>query len=146
VRIVLDDALAYTRREVRRQARYHVVLLDPPHYGRGPKGEKWQFEEDIAPLVHEVKSLLEAQALVILSTYAIGCSPLALHNLIRELGAGDVSAGELALRETGEPAAGPHVSNEASDESHRRPRSLPAGFCARWSRGLDVALPGEIEA
>jgi 23S rRNA (cytosine1962-C5)-methyltransferase len=146
VRIVLDDALAYARREVRRQARYHVVLLDPPHYGRGPKGERWQFEEDIAPLVQELKSLLEARALVVLSTYAIGCSPLALDNLIRELGGGEVSAGELALRETGEPSADPDDSNEPSDEGPRPARWLPAGFCARWSRGIDIELADEIEA
>ena len=51
VRVIFDDALAFARRDVRRGNRYDVVLLDPPHYGRGPKGEKWQFEDGIAPLI-----------------------------------------------------------------------------------------------
>jgi 23S rRNA (cytosine1962-C5)-methyltransferase len=130
VRIVLDDALSYARREARREARYHAVLLDPPHYGRGPRGEKWQFETDIAELVGAVSALLEERALVILSTYAIGCSPLALENLLADLGAGEVEAGELAL-----PATGSRTSEHRAAGS---PRPLPAGFCARWSRGLDL--------
>lgn len=143
VRIVLDDALAYARREVRRKARYHVVLLDPPHYGRGPRGEKWQFEEDILPLVLEIKALLEERALVILSTYAIGCSPLALHNLLCELGPAEVAAGELALPERGADAAGAVDPNECGRSGTR---SLPAGFCARWSRGIGGAGPGAPKA
>jgi 23S rRNA (cytosine1962-C5)-methyltransferase len=119
VRWVLDDALAFARREVRRGKRYHAILLDPPHYGRGPQGETWRFEERIAPLVESVRDLAEERALVVLSTYAIGCSPLTLWNLLGELGAGAREAGELALVEEGGG------------------RRLPAGFCARWSRGIE---------
>lgn len=122
LRIVLDDALEYARREVRRGARYAGILMDPPHYGRGPKGEKWQFEDDIAALVASARRLLDARAFVVCSTYAIGCSPLALANLLADLGPGELEAGELALA----PAT------SGSDAS----RTLPAGFCARWSRGL----------
>ncbi|MFN0244334.1 MAG: SAM-dependent methyltransferase [Planctomycetota bacterium] len=122
LRIVLDDALEYARREVRRGARYAGVLMDPPHYGRGPKGEKWQFEDDIATLVATVGKLLDARAFVVCSTYAIGCSPLALANLLTDLGRGELEAGELVLA----PAT------SGSDA----PRVLPAGYCARWSRGL----------
>jgi 23S rRNA (cytosine1962-C5)-methyltransferase len=117
LRIVLDDALGYARREARRGAKYNVVLMDPPHYGRGPKGETWQFEDGIAPLVVAVRDLLATRALVILSTYAIGCSPLTFHNLMQELGAGEIEAGELALAARD---GGP---------------SLPCGFCARFLRG-----------
>lgn len=119
LRVLVEDALQFARREVRRASRYHVVLLDPPHYGRGPKGERWQFEDDAAELVGIVGELLHERALVVLSTYAIGCSPLALENLLAELGGGARAAGELGLRA------------EADG------RVLPAGFCARWSRGLD---------
>lgn len=119
VRWVLDDALGYARRDARRARRYHVLLLDPPHFGRGPKGETWRFEEGIAPLVEAARELVEERAFVVLSTYAIGCSPLALENLLASFGAGELEAGELALPEEG--AGG---------------RLLPAGFCARWSRGI----------
>lgn len=73
------------------------------------------------PLLDAVAGLLEARALVILSTYAIGYSPLALANLMGRLGDGSLEAGELALREEG-------------DEG----RLLPAGFCARWQRGIEA--------
>lgn len=119
LRVLVDDATAFARREVRRGSRYSLVLLDPPHYGRGPKGETWQFEDDVAGLVESVRELCDERALVILSTYAIGCSPLSLANLLADLGAGSIEAGELALP----------CSNGG--------RALPAGFCARWSRGLE---------
>lgn len=122
IRVFVDDALALARREVRRGSRYHAVLLDPPHYGRGPKGEKWQLETGLAPLLEAVRDLLEERSLLVLSTYAVGYSPLAFRNLLEELGGGEVSAGELALPEQGSA------------------RLLPAGFCARWWRGLE--LPG----
>jgi hypothetical protein len=82
MRVILDDALAFARREGRRGARYHAVLLDPPHYGRGPKGEKWQFEDSIGALVAAARELVADRALVVLSSYAIGCSPLTLQNLL----------------------------------------------------------------
>lgn len=118
VRWVLDDALAFAKRETRREKRYHVVLLDPPHFGRGPKGETWRFEEGIAPLVDAVRELLEERACVVLSTYAIGCSPLTLWNQLATFGEGLREAGELALR------------------AERGGNDLPCGFCARWSRGV----------
>jgi len=120
VRWVLDDALAYARREARRERKYHVLLLDPPHFGRGPKGETWRFEAGIAQLVEAARSLVEERALVVLSTYAIGCSPLALENLLASFGPGELEAGELCLPESGADG-----------------RRLPAGFCARWSRGIE---------
>ncbi|MCB9915750.1 MAG: class I SAM-dependent methyltransferase [Planctomycetes bacterium] len=119
VRVLLDDALAFARREVRRGSRYHVVLLDPPHYGRGPKGERWQLEEGLAPLLEAAHALLEERGLLVLSTYAVGYSPLAFQNLLDDYAGGSSSVGELALRESGEGG-----------------RLLPAGFCARWWRGL----------
>jgi 23S rRNA (cytosine1962-C5)-methyltransferase len=125
MRIVLDDALAFAQREGRRGSRYHVVLLDPPHHGRGPRGEKWQFEASIAELVEAVRGLIEERALVVLSSYAIGCSPIALENLLADLGKGELESGELVLPE-GSPRA----------------RLLPAGFCARWCRGLEARVAG----
>lgn len=126
VRMVVDDALAFARREARRGRRYAGILLDPPHYGRGPKGEKWQFEEGMAPLLETCAELLAERSFLVLSTYAVGYSPLAFWNVLSELAGlsgGDVEAGELALPEQG--AAG----------SAAGARLLPCGFCARWRRG-----------
>lgn len=124
IRFLVEDAVRFAAREERRGSRYEAILVDPPHYGRGPKGEKWQFEEGIAPLLETCGKLLAERSLLILSTYAIGYSPLAFLNLLEELGGDRLESGELALPEEG---------SGASDETRRY---LPCGFCARWSRGV----------
>jgi 23S rRNA (cytosine1962-C5)-methyltransferase len=118
VRWMFDDCLKFAQREVRRGNKYHGILLDPPHYGRGPKGEKWQFEEHIAPLLDACRQLLAStkNSFVVISTYAIGYSPLAFENMLRDFGDGQVESGELWLPQK---------------DSDRR---LPCGFCARYSR------------
>ena len=129
LRLVLEDAPSYVKREARRGASYAGILLDPPHYGRGPKGQKWQFESDMARLLSACGQLLEERAFLVLSTYAIGYSPLAFENVLSEppvFSEGSVEAGELALQ-------------ESEREDRRGPaRRLPCGFCVRWSRGLEV--------
>ena len=107
---------------MRRGNRYAGVLLDPPHYGRGPKGEKWQLEDKLAGLVSAVGELLDERSFCALSTYAVGYSPVAFWNLFEDLGGDRLEAGELVLPE-GEPGA-------------PTGRHLPCGFCTRWSRGL----------
>lgn len=124
LRVLCDDALALARREVRRGSRYEAIFLDPPHYGRGPKGETWRLEEGLAPLLEAVRELVAERALVVLSTYAVGYSPLAFLNLFEEWPDGEAQAGELVLRE--EPLEGAPT------------RLLPAGFCARWARGVEL--------
>ncbi len=115
VRWILEDAAKFAGREQRRGRRYHGVLLDPPAYGRGPKGEKWSFGADIAPLLETCRQLLEpaAPSFLLLSAYAIDYSPLAFHNLLAGWG-GHPQVAQLALPET------------ASS------RLLPCGFVARW--------------
>jgi len=122
-RVLLEDALAFCRREVRRGSTYAGIVMDPPHHGRGPKGETWQFEESIAELVGAAESLLAPKGFVLLSSYAFGTSPATLAGLLARLPGGRVEAGELALRES------------AGDEPRRL---LSAGFCARFARGFEV--------
>ena len=121
LRIVLDDALGFAKREARRGERYEAILLDPPRYGRGPKGEKWQFESGIADLVETCGRLLAERSFLVLSSYAMGTSALAMANLLGTFESGEVAAGELAVPE--EPRDGDA-------------RLLPCGFCARWRRGV----------
>jgi 23S rRNA (cytosine1962-C5)-methyltransferase len=123
IRFLLEDARAFVQREVRRGSRYAGVLIDPPHYGRGPGGEKWQLEDHLAELVDGVARILAERAFVCLSVYAVGFLPLALAGLLQELGPGAVEAGELALPEE-------HVAGAPP------PRLLSSGMCARFSRGL----------
>lgn len=119
LRWVLDDALAFARREARRGARYAGILLDPPHYGRGPKGEKWQLETGLAPLLEACGRLCAERSFLVLSSYAVGYTALSFWNLLAELEGGTVEAGELVLTEEGADG-----------------RRLPCGFSARWSRDL----------
>ena len=123
LRIVLDDCLAFARREARRGARYEGLLVDPPHHGRGPKGERWQLEEHLAPLLEACRELLAPRGFLVLSAYSVGFSPLAFDNLLAELEGGSVETGELALPEEPAPDA--------------PQRLLPCGFCARWVRGIE---------
>ena len=67
MRILLDDALTFARREVRRGARYELIFLDPPHHGRGPRGETWEFAAGIAELIEACGRLLGERAALCLS-------------------------------------------------------------------------------
>jgi 23S rRNA (cytosine1962-C5)-methyltransferase len=116
LRWMCEDALKFAGREVRRDNQYHAVMLDPPAYGRGPKGEKWLFESGIATLLADCSKLLNRETSsfgLCMSAYAIEFSPLAIFNLMRSLGFDQVEVGELALPEQGGF------------------RQLPCGYCAR---------------
>ena len=129
VRFLVEDARTFVQRELRRGNRYAAILIDPPHYGRGPKGEKWQLEEHLGELVDAARGLCEDRALVCLSAYAVGLLPTALGNLLDAYGDGVVHAGELALPESASSTPGADAAP---------PRVLSCGMCARWTRGLEV--------
>ena len=127
MRVVCEDALRFARREARRGSEYEVILLDPPHYGRGPKGEVWRLEEHLTELIDVAGALAAEDALVVLSTYAVGYSPLAFVRMLEDLG-GRPSQNSHRGRELAIP------EGEATNASEPA-RFLPAGFCARWARG-----------
>ncbi len=101
IRWVLEDALKYVKREVKRGKYYQGIILDPPAYGNGPNGEKWKLEDQIQEIVTEVVSLLDpGQHFLILNTYSLGFSALIVENLFRsayKLG-GSMEVGELFLK------------------------------------------------
>jgi 23S rRNA (cytosine1962-C5)-methyltransferase len=103
VRWLIDDALKFMRREVRRGSKYHGILLDPPKYGRGPEGEIWQLERDLPELMHLARQLLADEAsFLVLTVYAIRLSALALDALMAEAMAGaggTIESGDMAVRE-----------------------------------------------
>ena len=120
VRWLIDDAAKFVSREVRRGRRYDGILLDPPKYGRGPEGEIWRLEEDLAPLVADCRRLLDDQSrFLFLTVYAVRMSALAIGELVRQAFAdlpGTVEAGELGVRE------------------EARGLVLPTAIWARWQR------------
>ncbi len=84
IRWVVEDALKFVKREVRRGNRYQCLILDPPAYGRGPDGEKWLLEENLGELLKACRDLLDPERhLFILNLYSLGFSALIVENLIR---------------------------------------------------------------
>lgn len=103
IRWICEDAMKFVQREQRRGSQYEIILLDPPAFGRGPKGEKWQLFDHLAEMVALCRSLLSPGALaMVLTLYSIRASCLMGHNLMLEAMAGRgglVESGELLLRE-----------------------------------------------
>lgn len=85
IRWIVEDALKFCRREVKRGKKYNGIILDPPAYGRGPDGEKWILEENIAELMSLCSQLLEdSKSFLILNLYSMGFSAVIAENLIRD--------------------------------------------------------------
>jgi 23S rRNA (cytosine1962-C5)-methyltransferase len=103
IRWIVEDAQKFVEREARRGSRYDIILLDPPAYGRGPKGEVWQLFENLPPMVELCRSILSPRPLeVVLTAYSIRASFFAIHALMRDTFAGmggRVESGELVIRE-----------------------------------------------
>jgi 23S rRNA (cytosine1962-C5)-methyltransferase len=103
IRWSVDDASKFTAREVRRGRRYGGILLDPPKFGRGPEGEVWRLEQDLAPLLLDCRKLLDEDSrYLVLTVYAVRMSALAIGELVRQvLGdlGGTLELGEMAVRE-----------------------------------------------
>jgi 23S rRNA (cytosine1962-C5)-methyltransferase len=119
IRWIVDDASKFTAREVRRGRRYDGILLDPPKFGRGPDGEVWRLEENLAPLLADCGKLLDGNSrFLVLTVYAVRMSALAIGELVKQtLGTlgGKVEMGEMAMRE------------------EARGLLLPTAIFARWS-------------
>jgi 23S rRNA (cytosine1962-C5)-methyltransferase len=85
IRWMVEDAFKFVQREVRREKKYHAIILDPPAYGRGPQGEKWLLEEQLNELLQACAQLLDQQHFVfILNLYSLGFSALMAENLIQD--------------------------------------------------------------
>ncbi len=120
IRWILDDARTFVQREIKRGKKYDAIIMDPPSFGHGSKGEVWKIEEDLIDLLTLCKQILSEEPLFFLiNGYASGYSALAYKNNLDELmkdykGVSEI--GELTIVESGKDA-----------------RMLPAGIFARWS-------------
>lgn len=102
IRWIVEDALKFCRREVKRGKKYNGIVLDPPAYGRGPDGEKWILEENIAEIMSLCKELLEeCDSFLILNLYSMGFSAVIAENLLKEYfpNSKSVEYGELVIPE-----------------------------------------------
>ena len=105
VRWMLEDALAFVKKEVKRGSQYEGIVMDPPAFGHGPNGKVWKFNEHMPRLLADCVALLSPTArFLIVNAYATNTSELAIRNLMedamKERG-GSVEAGQLCLRQVG---------------------------------------------
>ena len=106
IRWLVEDAMTYVKRELKRGKKYHGIILDPPAYGHGPNGENWQLEDNITEMMQMVAQLLEEQYFLVLNTYSLGFSSLILQNLMNEVfpaNGKNAECGELYLQSTTGP-------------------------------------------
>ena len=120
IRWVVDDALKFTAREIKRGVKYDAIIMDPPVYGHAPNGEPWDFNKDFPGLLANCRQILSGNPLfVIVNAYAISSSSITLANTLQghfgKLG-GTIENGELTLKE---------MSAE---------RLLSTGIWAKWSK------------
>ena len=132
VRYIVDDVNKFVSREIRRGHRYDGIILDPPSYGRGPKGELWHLEEELFGLIDMCSMVLSDRPLFFLiNSYTTGLAPSVLRNvMIRTLGKripaefpGEYSAEELMIPVTG-----------GESGSVDKGLMLPCGSSGRWQR------------
>lgn len=120
IRWILDDAVSFVRREVKRGITYDAIIMDPPVYGHGPDGKRWSFNESFVELLTLCRSVLSNRPLfVIVNAYAISSSSIMLKNSMEEiLGdlGGTIAYGELAIQE------------------HDHDRLFSTGIFSRWQR------------
>lgn len=119
VRWILDDAYKFVLREARRGVVYDAIIMDPPRFGRGAKGEVWKLESDLPKLLAACRTILSpTPSFVLINAYTADISSIVLSHLLSDFmarGEGTFEAGELALT--------------ASSDG----RLLPNGIFARWS-------------
>lgn len=117
IRWIVDDAMKFVNREVRRDVKYNGIILDPPAYGRGPEGEKWILEKSLNELLKQCALLLAPnQTFVVLNMYSMGFSPLVANNLVQNIFKVDnVECGELYVTD-------------------KKIKPLPLGIFARYSQ------------
>lgn len=107
IRWILEDVLKFVKREVRRGSKYDAIIMDPPAFGRGAKGEVWKFNEQLPQLLAEVAKLIDTEnfKFLIVNAYAVSVSSLLLKNLLEDFArdaqikTAHVDYGELVLKE-----------------------------------------------
>lgn len=122
IRYLVDDCVKFVEREIRRGNHYDGIIMDPPSYGRGPKGEIWKIEEKIFPLVQLcTKVLSENPLFFLINSYTTGLQPAVLSYMlnleVESRFGGKVEADEIGLPLRGDQGL-----------------VLPCGASGRWSR------------
>ncbi len=121
IRWLVDDCVKFVEREIRRGNKYDGIIMDPPSYGRGPKGEIWKLEEKIHPFIELTSQLLSDDALFFLvNSYTTGLAPAVLTYMIST--------------EVKSKLGGKVVSEEIGLPVTQSGLVLPCGASGRWTR------------
>ena len=100
-RFLVEDCFRFVQREIRRGRKYDAIIMDPPSYGRGKKGEMWKLEDQLWPFLHECRKLLSPEPLFfLLNTYTAHLSPGVMATLVRDAFGdqpGKITSGEIGL-------------------------------------------------
>lgn len=103
IRWIVDDVMKFVQREIRRSRKYQAIILDPPSFGRGTKGEVWKIEEHLVELMSSLKLLLSDDfSYILLSSHSHGYTPLAMENLLLDIThgvKGELESKEMVVRE-----------------------------------------------
>lgn len=119
IRWLVDDCTKFVEREIRRGNHYDGIIMDPPSYGRGPKGEIWKIEENLFPFVELTAKLLSDKPLFFLiNSYTTGLQPAVLSYMLN-LTVKKQFGGTVAAEEIGLPVSGTGLV-------------LPCGASGRW--------------
>ncbi len=119
IRYIVDDVVKFVEREIRRGNKYDAIIMDPPSYGRGPKGEIWKFEDELYPLVTKCMALLSVSPLfMIINSYTSSVSSTIVKNVL------DLTVAK---------KFGGYVTNdEIALEIKNTNLYLPCGAATRW--------------
>ena len=121
IRWLVDDCVKFVEREIRRGNKYDAIIMDPPSYGRGPKGEIWKIEDSIFPFIELTMDILSDDPLFYLvNSYTTGLQPAVLTYML-SMTVKKKYGGEVESSEIGLPVSGNGLV-------------LPCGASGRWSR------------
>ena len=120
IRWIVDDVVKFVKKEKSRGVKYDAIIMDPPSYGKGPKGEVWKIEDELPELLQSVRQILSDNPLfIIFNMYSTELSSISVANLLSEITkdlGGNIECGELAIKQ------------ENSD------RLLPLSIFALWQK------------
>lgn len=119
IRYIVDDCVKFVEREIRRGNHYDGIIMDPPSYGRGPKGEIWKIEEAVYPFIKKCTELLHKESkFFLINSYTTGLQPAVLSYMLNTA-ITDKFGGKVMAEEIGLPVK-------------KNGLVLPCGASGRW--------------